>query len=133
MHMAIIQRIQKSKWCFYTVLLLALCMLNGLYSQSYNAIAAPPQDAHASNVSQQHQHLANAEHAMHETAQHSDCGSDAACKIKCAWHCQLSQAMQPLPSMLSIRVEIANQLLTYLPNSIASAMPELGLRPPISV
>ncbi len=131
--MAIIQRIQQSKHCFYTVLLLALSLLNGLYSQTYSAMPMASSNTHTTNVSYM-QHPESSEHAMHETVKHGDClGSDAVCKTQCAWHCQLSQAIQPLPSMLSIRLEIANQLLTYSPSSIASAKPELSLRPPISI
>jgi hypothetical protein len=131
--MAIIQRIQQSKRCFYTVLLLATCMLNGLYSQSYNTIAATSHASYASNASHQHHNLASSEHAMHETSQHSDCGSDAVCKMKCAWHCQLSQAMQPLPNMLSIDLQIASQLPNYDPSVIVKIRPDLSLRPPISI
>lgn len=130
--MAIIQRIQHSKHCIYAVLLLALFLLNGLYSQSYTSIPTATQSHHGS-VSNLEDHSASSEHASHETAMHDDCGSNVACKTQCAWNCQLSQAMQPLPILLNVPVQIVNQLPTYQPHVAMATSLDQGLRPPISI
>lgn len=130
--MSIIQRIQQSKHSLYTVLLLALSLLNGLYSQTYSAIPMASNNTHTTIVSYV-QHPESSEHAMHETVKHGEClGSDAICKTQCAWHCQLSQALQPLPTRLNVPEQIASQLPTYQASIALTTSPELGLRPPIA-
>ncbi len=130
--MAIIQRIRQSKQCFYTVLLLALSMLNGLYSQSYSAIVTSTQDTHVANTSHVQHDVTLSEDFEHQTAQNGDCGLDASCKIKCAWHCQLMQTMQPLHTSLSYSYHLSNPLPAYPLNFAYSARSDQGLRPPIA-
>jgi hypothetical protein len=112
--------------------MLALSLLNGLYSQTYSSMPSATQ-SHQSNVSSHEMHYASSEHMTHETAKHDDCGLDGACKTQCAWQCQLSQAMQPLPVLLNVPVQIVNQLPTYQPRVALVASLDQGLRPPISI
>jgi hypothetical protein len=78
-------------------------------------------------------HFENSTHAMHETAKPADCGSDAICKTQCAWHCLLSQAMQPLTGMLAARTQIADKLPAYYSAMQPKSWLDLNLRPPISI
>jgi hypothetical protein len=69
---------------------------------------------------------------MHEADQPADCGSDAVCKTQCSWHCQLSQAMQPLPGLLTAPSQIADKLPAYYAVIQPRSWLDLNLRPPIS-
>ena len=126
-----IQQIRASKRSFHVALLVMLSLFNGLYIQSITVMPSAPSHQHAENASHS-DHSGNSEHAMHGVAKLADCGSDAVCKTQCAWHCQLSQAMQPLLGIQSSREQIANQLPTYYSAIQVSPWSDSRLRPPIS-
>jgi hypothetical protein len=129
--MALIQQIRASRRSFHTALLVAFSLLNGLYIQSVTVMPLAPNHPHA-EMSSHTGHSENAAHAMHEAAKPADCGSDAVCKTQCAWHCQLSQAMQPLSGVAIAHAQIIHQSPSYYSAIQPKSWLDLKLRPPIS-
>ncbi len=136
--MSIIAQIRNSKQCIRVVVLLALALINGLYSQSYSAI--PVNSNIRLEMSANHsQHIENADHVMsseqstHQVAQYADCTSDAVCKSQCAWHCLLTQVVQPVAFSIDASAVLVTIVPSYQSKITATAVVETKIRPPISV
>jgi hypothetical protein len=134
--MSIFKQIRNSKRCFNIVFLLALALLNGMYSQSYYAMPIVSEKAQLTlfdHSSHQENTMASM-HAAHDLMQQNDCmDSDGACKSQCAWHCLLTQAVQPIPLYIDASTVIVAVVPNYQSKYAASAVFETKFRPPISV
>jgi hypothetical protein len=114
------------------MLLLALALLNGLFIQAYSSVPLPLSAAHTMPVAHESGH-SGGEHVDHAQAVQNDClTSDAVCKTKCAWSCQLSQAVTMLASPMPIVIRYAIEVPVYFKHERPSSFLDLGLRPPIS-
>lgn len=136
--MSIISQIRNSKQCLLVVVLLALALINGLYSQSYIAIPVnsspqPEMSANHSQHSESSDHVMNSEHSAHQLAQFSNCTSDAVCKSQCAWHCLLTQVVQPVALTIDASTVLVSIVPSYQSKITATAVVETKLRPPIAI
>jgi hypothetical protein len=136
--MSIIAQIRNSKQCLRVVVLLALALINGLYSQSYSAIPVKSntQLAMSANHSQHIEsadHVMSSEHNTHQVAQYADCTSDAVCKSQCAWHCLLTQVVQPVAFSIDASAVLVTIVPSYQSKITATAVVETKIRPPITV
>jgi hypothetical protein len=129
--MPILAMIRHSKLKAGAILVLALALLNGMFSQAYGPVPLP--EPLQSSVAAHSQHHAGQDDATHQQPAHADClGSDAVCKTKCAWSCQLSQAMPVVASPLSIETRFSMELPAYFPSVNLISYLDIGLRPPIT-
>ena len=129
--MPILAMIRHSKLKAGAILVLALALLNGLFSQAYGPV--PLLEPLQISVAAHSQHHAGQDEAMHQQSAHSDCpGSDAVCTTKCAWSCQLSQAIAVITSPLSIEPRFISELPVFFPSVNLIPYLDIGLRPPIS-
>ena len=132
--MSIIQRIRTAKHGVHVALLLLSSLLNAGHFQSSGWM--PVQHGSASRHSADIAHAAHADDAGAAASQperQGGCASDDGCKAKCAWFCQLAQAIEP-PSALSAECAWGAGLLPVYHLHLRAGSPaDLNLRPPISV
>ena len=134
--MSIIAQIRNSKQCIRVVVLLALALINGLYSQSYSAIPISSNiqleiSANHSQHSESAGQVMGSEHSMHQVAQYADCTTDAVCKSQCAWHCLLTQVVHPVALSIDASAVFVTIVPSYQSKITAAAVFETKLRPPI--
>jgi hypothetical protein len=136
--MSIIAQMRNSKQCLRVVVLLALALIYGLYSQSYSAIpvnsnAQLEMSASHSQHSESPDLAMSSEHSAHQVAQYGDCTSDAVCKSQCAWHCLLTQVVHPVAWSIHASAVLVAIVPSYQSKFAATAVFESKLRPPIAI
>jgi len=137
--MTILQQIRAAKYGFHAALLLVFCLLNAGHFQSAAAMPMPGLSASPHSADSGHAVYSDVEdhaaggHFPHAAAESDDCGPVDACKVKCAWFCQLAQAVEPPTAVSSASIRVASRPPVYHPHIQSSSPVDLTLRPPISV
>ena len=137
--MSIIQQIRTARHGFHVALLLVCSMLNAVHFQSVAAMSmsggsVSPHSADVGHaVHTEAERPAAGGHVPHAAGEAADCGPVDACKAKCAWFCQLAQAVEPPTAISPASIRVAVRPPVYYPHIQSSSPVDLTFRPPISV